>query len=207
MYDEAVHDFSQAKGIDATGFNVDQKLKHAQAEAKKAKKKDYYKILGIERDASEKEIKNAYRKLALKWHPDKNNESEEQRAHAERQFRDVSEAYQILSDPNKRKQHDMGMSADDISSGMGGFPGGMNFDMGGFPGGMQFNMGGPGGMGGFDPSMIFQMMGAQMGGQGGGRGGGGFPGAFFSMPGFGRGQTGAGRGGSSQNPFGDFGPF
>ena len=54
------------------------------------------------KDASEKDIKNAYRKLALKWHPDKNNDSEEQRAHAEKMFKDVSEAYAVLSDPKKR---------------------------------------------------------------------------------------------------------
>ncbi len=59
-------------------------------------------MLGVAKDASEKDIKNAYRKLALKWHPDKNNDSEEQRAHAEKMFKDVSEAYAILSDPKKR---------------------------------------------------------------------------------------------------------
>lgn len=99
--------------------------------AKKAKKKDYYKILGIDKKATEKEIKAAYRKLALKWHPDKNNESEEAHAKAEKIFRDVTEAYSILSDPKKRQQHDMGASAEDIDSGMGGMGG-----MGGFPGGM-----------------------------------------------------------------------
>ena len=103
MYEEAVQDFAQAQKYDPTGFGVESKLKHAQQQAKKAKKKDYYKILGVENKATEKDIKNAYRKLALKWHPDKNNESEEAKAHAEKMFRDVSEAYAILSDPKKRQ--------------------------------------------------------------------------------------------------------
>lgn len=59
--------------------------------------------MGVAKDANEKEIKKAYRKLALEWHPDKNNESEETKAHAEKKFRDVSEAYTILSDPKKRQ--------------------------------------------------------------------------------------------------------
>ena len=142
QYDEAVQDFASAQKIDQTGFNVEAKLKNAQKLAKQAKKKDYYKVLGIEKAASDKDIKNAYRKLALKWHPDKNNESDEQKAQAEKMFKNVSEAYAILSDPEKRRQHDLGASAEDIDSGMGGMGG-----MGGFPGGMQFNMNGGGGPG------------------------------------------------------------
>jgi DnaJ-class molecular chaperone len=65
---------------------VQAKLKQAQADAKKAKKKDYYEILGVEKTADEKTIKNAYRKLALKWHPDKNSESEESKKKAEKMF-------------------------------------------------------------------------------------------------------------------------
>jgi len=69
----------------------------------KRKDKDYYKVLGVEKGASDKEIKNAYRKLALKWHPDKNTETEEQRVKAEKIFKDLSEAYIVLSDPEKRR--------------------------------------------------------------------------------------------------------
>ena len=66
-----------------------------------ASKQDYYVRLGISRDASQEEIKNAYRKLALRYHPDRNKSSD-----AEEKFKEVSEAYAILSDPEKRQQYD-----------------------------------------------------------------------------------------------------
>ncbi|XXS36582.1 MAG: DnaJ C-terminal domain-containing protein [Candidatus Karelsulcia muelleri] len=64
-------------------------------------KKDYYEILGISRDASTDEIKKAYRKLALKYHPDKNKEKQ-----AEEKFKEAAEAYDILSNPEKKKRYD-----------------------------------------------------------------------------------------------------
>jgi len=64
--------------------------------------KDYYKILGVSRSASADEIKKAYRKLAMKYHPDKNKGNKE----AEARFKEISEAYAVLSDPEKRKQYD-----------------------------------------------------------------------------------------------------
>jgi DnaJ family protein C protein 7 len=59
------------------GFNVKDKLQHAKVDAKKNKRKDYYKILELEKTATEADIKKQYRKLALKWHPDRNRQSEE----------------------------------------------------------------------------------------------------------------------------------
>jgi curved DNA-binding protein len=65
--------------------------------------KDYYKILGISKSASTDEIKKAYRKLAMKYHPDRNKGDKD----AEERFKDISEAYAVLSDKEKRKQYDM----------------------------------------------------------------------------------------------------
>ncbi|MDD1751745.1 MAG: molecular chaperone DnaJ [Methanotrichaceae archaeon] len=64
-------------------------------------KKDYYEVLGVSKDANEKEIKSAYRKLALKYHPDRSDASD-----AEEKFKEISEAYAVLSDSDKRKQYD-----------------------------------------------------------------------------------------------------
>lgn len=57
--------------------NINNKIQEAQMESKKAKRKDYYQILEVPKNATDDEIRKAYRKLALKWHPDKNNSSEE----------------------------------------------------------------------------------------------------------------------------------
>ncbi len=75
---------------------------------------DYYKILGVKKEATDAEIKKAYRKLALKWHPDKNPNN---RKESEEKFKKINEAYSILSDKNKRNEYDNG---------------GMNFDFKGF---------------------------------------------------------------------------
>jgi curved DNA-binding protein len=67
---------------------------------------DYYKVLGVERGASAEEIKRAYRALALRWHPDRHGQSEAERSHAEAEFKRVNEAYEVLSDPEKRARYD-----------------------------------------------------------------------------------------------------
>ncbi|KAF9377885.1 hypothetical protein CPC16_011596 [Podila verticillata] len=142
--------------------------------------KDYYAILGIPKTADDDQIKKAYRKLALKYHPDKNSAED-----AQKKFHDISEAYEVLSDKNKRAVFDQ-FGEDGLKGGggaagpgaAGGFPGGFS---GGFPGGggghtFSFGgqgMGGGGGGGGFHPSDaedIFKQFFASFGG-GGGMGG------------------------------------
>jgi len=70
-----------------------------------AAQKSYYEILEVPKDADAKAIKSAYRKMALKWHPDKHTSDKEE---AEQRFREVAEAYEVLSDPERRRQYDHG---------------------------------------------------------------------------------------------------
>ena len=63
-------------------------------------KEDFYKLLGVSKNASEPEIKKSYRKMAMKYHPDKNPDNKE----AEEKFKEINEAHQVLSDPEKRAQ-------------------------------------------------------------------------------------------------------
>jgi len=105
-------------------------------------KDDYYSVLGVPQDATQDQIKKAYKKLAIKYHPDKNPNNKEQ---AEEMFKKVSEAYAVLSDPKKRSRYDKyGIAEDDYSTGgsnMGGFSGGGFGGFGGFDGGDSFHSG------------------------------------------------------------------
>lgn len=113
-------------------------------------KRDYYEVLGVDKNASEDEIKKAYRKLAIKYHPDRNHGSKE----AEEKFKEAAEAYDVLHDAQKRQQYDQfGFNA----------PGGSGFE--GFSGG------------GFSMDDIFSMFGDVFGGHSGFSGFGGFGGS------------------------------
>lgn len=113
-------------------------------------KRDYYEVLEINKGASETEIKKAYRKAAMKYHPDKfTNASEKEKKEAEDKFKEVNEAYQVLSDPQKKQQYDQfGHAA--FEQGAGGFSGG-GFDFGDIFGDI-FGGGGFGGFGDFGGS-------------------------------------------------------
>ena len=85
-------------------------------EEKKSKRRDFYKILDVRPDSSQEDIRKSFKKLAHQWHPDKNCETPEMREHAEKMFRDVNEAYNLLTDPRKRKIYDEGGHPDDPNS-------------------------------------------------------------------------------------------
>ena len=70
-----------------------------------SKKRDYYEILGVNKDATPEQIRKAYKKLALKWHPDKNPDNKKE---AEEKFKEINEAYTVLSDPKSKQQYDFG---------------------------------------------------------------------------------------------------
>lgn len=136
-----------------------------------AQKRDYYEVLGVNKSATDAEIKKAYRRLAKKYHPDMNKDNPK----AEELFKEVTEAYEVLSDKEKRKLYDQfGHAAFDEGAGQGGAYG---------AGGQGFGSG-AGGFGGF----------GGQGFRGGFSGGGGFGNSGFG--GFGSGNFGSGGGGS-----------
>eukprot|EP01029_Cantina_marsupialis_P011005 TRINITY_DN2474_c0_g1_i1.p1 TRINITY_DN2474_c0_g1~~TRINITY_DN2474_c0_g1_i1.p1 ORF type:complete len:583 (-),score=201.38 TRINITY_DN2474_c0_g1_i1:180-1877(-) len=132
--------------------------------------RDFYKILGVKRNANDKQLKKAYRKLALKYHPDKNIDNKEE---AEDKFVEVSQAYEILSDSDKRAIYDQ-YGEEGLEGGMPqGGPGGPQ----GGPGGFHFQQRGGGGSS-FSFEEAFKVFESMFGG-GGSTGGGGFGGFGF----------------------------
>ena len=119
-------------------------------------KRDYYEVLGVDKNASEEEIKKAYRKIAIKYHPDRNPGDRE----AEEKFKEAAEAYDVLHDAQKRQQYDQfGFNGPAGAGGFGGFNGG------------EFSM-----------DDIFSMFGDVFGGRGGFGGFGGFGGGGYRQP-------------------------
>ena len=109
-----------------------------------ANKRDYYEVLGVDKNASEEEIKKAYRRIAIKYHPDRNPNDKE----AEEKFKEAAEAYDVLHDPQKRQQYDQ--FGFDAPGGFGGFSsGGFSMDDIFSMFGSVFEGGGFGGFGGF----------------------------------------------------------
>ncbi|KAK4193608.1 hypothetical protein QBC35DRAFT_371323 [Podospora australis] len=165
-WEACVREWKSIQELDPEDRTIAKEIRKAELELKKSLRKDYYKILGIEKTATEQEIKKAYRKLAIVHHPDKNPGD----AQAEARFKDISEAYETLSDAQKRERYDSGVDLADPSDMFGG--GGMG--------------------GGIDPEILFSMMGGGGGPFGGG--GGGFPGGGFAFNERSRGRGGFGGG-------------
>eukprot|EP00184_Porphyridium_aerugineum_P000200 CAMPEP_0184695690 /NCGR_PEP_ID=MMETSP0313-20130426/3253_1 /TAXON_ID=2792 /ORGANISM="Porphyridium aerugineum, Strain SAG 1380-2" /LENGTH=361 /DNA_ID=CAMNT_0027154199 /DNA_START=169 /DNA_END=1254 /DNA_ORIENTATION=+ len=157
---------------------------------------DFYSLLGVSRDADEDTLKKAYRKLAMKYHPDRNPDDPET---ANQRFRDISHAYQVLSDKKKREVYDR-YGEEGINSGMDEVPKYSSYS--GFPAG-GFSNGPSGGPG-------FSSFGGGPGGGGGGPGGG--PGGYMDAEDlfrsvFGGDVFGGGRSGSFNAGFGGGSPF
>ncbi|XP_069705184.1 dnaJ homolog subfamily C member 7 [Periplaneta americana] len=154
-FEEAVRDYEKALKMDKSRENK-RLLQEAKLALKKSKRKDYYKILGVDKNASTDEIKKAYRKRALVHHPDRHaNASDGEKKEQEKKFKEVGEAYGILSDPKKRARYDNGQDLEDMEGMASDIdpnnvfqaffaePGGgqFNFTSGSFPGGFTFQFG------------------------------------------------------------------
>lgn len=112
-FEECVKDYETALKMEKNA-EIRRLLKDAKLALKKSKRKDYYKILGIDKRASDDEIKKAYRKRALVHHPDRHaNANDEEKREQEKKFKEVGEAYAILSDQQKRDRYDNGQDMDE----------------------------------------------------------------------------------------------
>lgn len=149
-WEEAVRVFEKA--FEASGRSsreIHQRLQRAQKLLKQSRQKDYYKVLDVPRDADLKTIKKAFRRAAMKAHPDKGG--------SEAKMAAVNEAYEVLSNPELRQRFDNGDDPNDPMAGQGGNPFQGGFP-GGFPGGHPFQFftgGGGGGGGGFPGGFQF----------------------------------------------------
>jgi len=151
-YKGAISDYEEAQAIEPEDQTIRQGLRNAKLELKKSSRKDLYKVLGITKNATDHEIKKAYKKKALECHPDRlGSATPEEKAVAEKRFKEVGEAFEVLSDPAKKQRWDSGETLDELNGNGGGRGGG--------------------GFGGIDPSDLFRAY-AQQGGGGFGRGGG-----------------------------------
>ena len=153
-WDAALKEYKSVQETNPSEPGISKDIRDAELELKKSKRKDYYKILGVEKEASDNEIKKAYRKLAIVHHPDKNPDDEDAAA----RFKEIGEAYETLSDSEKRARYDNGEDLIDPSE---MFSSGSPF--GGMGGGASMNI---------SPEMLFNMMGS---------GGGGMPGGGFTF--------------------------
>lgn len=124
-FEEAKYDFKKVTELEPYNQEAKSGFEDAKKKEKAAKKKDYYKVLDLPRDANENQIRKAYKVLALKWHPDKNSQDDTQKEMAEKKFKEITEAYEVLSDPKKKQMFDSGVDPNDpeSNSGFGGFEG------------------------------------------------------------------------------------
>uniref|UniRef100_A0A8C7G0K5 DnaJ (Hsp40) homolog, subfamily C, member 3b n=1 Tax=Oncorhynchus kisutch TaxID=8019 RepID=A0A8C7G0K5_ONCKI len=125
-YEKAVEDYQEAREFDMENNEIREGLERAQKLLKLSRKRDYYKILGVNRSANKQEIIKAYRKLAQQWHPD-NFREESEKKEAEKRFIDIASAKEVLTDPEMRQKFDSGEDPLDPESQQGGGQGGQGW--------------------------------------------------------------------------------
>lgn len=165
-FELAISTLNTAKEAHGNSQKVQELLQKAQTLLKRSKQKDYYKVLGVTRDADERDIKRAFRKLTVQNHPDKATQNGITQEEAQKKMAAINEAYEVLSDPELKARFDRGDDPNDPHQGGGqpfqgspfgfgpggqpvffqqqqrggghGFQGGFKFSGGGFPGGFPF---------------------------------------------------------------------
>ena len=172
-YDAAISTLNKAKEAHPSSSNeISRLLNEAQTLLKRSKTKDYYKVLGVSRDADDRTIKRAYRTLTKQHHPDKTQSQGVSKEDAEKKMASINEAYEVLSDPELKARFDRGDDPNDLQGGAGGGHPFHGSPFGQGPNGQPvfFRSGGPGGGG-------QQQFSFKFGGDAGGApfGGGGFP--------------------------------
>jgi DnaJ family protein C protein 3 len=148
LYEDAVRTLKEAAEIHEGSNTIRQLLNEANTSLRISKQKDYYKVLGVSRDADERDIKRAYRKLVKEHHPDKSAAKGVPKEVAQAKIAAINEAYETLKDPELKARVDRGEDPNDPQQQQGGHPfHGSPFGHGG--GGQQFVFrSGPGGFGG-----------------------------------------------------------
>ncbi|KAF2657813.1 TPR-like protein [Lophiostoma macrostomum CBS 122681] len=169
-FEDAIRTLESAKEHHGQTNKIQELLQKAHSLLKRSKQKDYYKVLGVSRDAEERDIKKAYRKLSKAYHPDKASANNLTPEDAQKKMAAVNEAYEVLSDPELKARFDNGDDPNNPEQQQNPFQGSPFGGFGGGQGGQQFffrqgpGQGFPGGGGNFK--------------QGGGGGGFQFPGGF-----------------------------
>ena len=167
-FEPAIHTLNHAHDHHPSSPFIQPLLQKAHTLHKRSTTKDYYKVLGLTRDASDKEIKSAYRKLTKQFHPDKAALQGVSKEDAEKKMGTINEAYEILRDPELKARFDRGDDPNDQSHQGSPFHGSpFQYGAGGQP--FFFRSGGSGGGGG---GAQFQFK----------QGGGGFPFGAFNFP-------------------------
>lgn len=141
-YDDAVRDLRKAKELSPGDDDIAEELSKAEFLKKRSGSTSFYSVLGIAPHATVNDIKTAYRQMAMKYHPDRHQSSAPNvKKQAEDKFKQVTEAYEVLSDETKRRKYDAGMELDEINSSSNS----SSMRRGGPDLGDMFGMGGGGG--------------------------------------------------------------